>query len=255
MIRFISAVTFISLFLICSIPIFFVEWIIGKFNMDLKNRSSLRIVQWAIRTATWFCGTDVTYIGLENIPKDKALLFVANHRSIFDIVLTYQKMVGPNGYISKKEMYKVPLMSTWMRLLHCQFLDRDDVKAGLKTILASIESIKKGISIFIFPEGTRSKEPDAFLPFHSGSFKIVQKAKCPIVPVTLNNTNTIFEDQFPKVKKVHVVIEFGTPIHVEELAPEDQKDLAGYCPKLFRKLISRTKHWYSCFFKQQRITP
>ncbi len=241
MIRFISAITFITLFLICSIPIFFVEWIIGKFNMDLKNRSSLRIVQWAIRTATWFCGTDVTYIGLENIPKDTAVLFVANHRSIFDIVLTYPKMIGPTGYISKKEMRKVPLMSTWMCLLHCQFLDRHDVKAGLKTILESIESIKKGISIFIFPEGTRSKDPDAFLPFHSGSFKIAQKAKCPIVPVTINNTNAIFEDQFPKVKKVHAVIEFGKPIHINELAPEEQKDLAGYCSKLIHETYIKNK--------------
>lgn len=241
MIRFISAILFISLFLICSIPIFFVEWIIGKFNMDLKNRSSLRIVQWAIRTATWFCGTEVTYIGLENIPTDHAVLFVGNHRSIFDIVLTYPKMIGLTGYISKKEMRKVPLLSTWMKLLHCQFLDRHDVKEGLKTILASIESIKNGISIFIFPEGTRSKVPDEFLPFHSGSFKIAQKAKCPIIPVTLNNTHAIFEDQFPKVKKVHTVIEFGTPIIMSELSAEDQKDIAGYCSKVIQDTYFKNK--------------
>ena len=82
------------------------------------------------------------------------------------------------GFFAKKEMEKVPLLSTWMKRLHCLFLDRNDLKQGLKTILTAIEKVKSGISICIFPEGTRNKNEDELdmLPFHEGSFKIAAKA-------------------------------------------------------------------------------
>ena len=54
---------------------------------------------------------------------------------------------------------------------HCK-----NIKEGMKTILAAIEKAKNGISICIFPEGTRNKTADTFLPFHEGSFKIAEKA-------------------------------------------------------------------------------
>ena len=53
MIRFILVATFVILFLILSIPLLLIEWIIGKFNMDLKDRSSQKIVNWAFRVCFW----------------------------------------------------------------------------------------------------------------------------------------------------------------------------------------------------------
>lgn len=241
MIRFIVTATFLILFLIVSIPIFFIEWIIGKFNMDMKNRSSLAIVQWAFRVIIFLSGTKVTYIGEENIPTDTAVLYVANHRSIFDIVLTYTRVKGLTGYISKIEVEKIPLLRTWMRYLHCLFLDRDNIKEGLKTILSAIEQIKQGISICIFPEGTRSKEEDVFLPFHEGSFKIAQKGGCPIVPIAINNTSAIFEDHFPKIKKTHVIIEYGKPIYIDELPAEHKKQLAPYVQQIISETYFKNK--------------
>ena len=124
-------------------------------------------------------------------------------------------------------MERFPLLVNWMRNLHCLFLDRDNIKEGLKTILTGIEKVKSGISIFIFPEGTRNKVNDTFLPFHDGSFKIAEKGKCPIIPIAINNAAAIFEDQFPKMKKVHVVIEYGKPINLIELSPEEKKHIGN----------------------------
>ena len=64
-----------------------------------------------------------------------------------------------------------------MRYLHCLFLDRKDIKQGLKTILTAVDKVKSGISICIFPEGTRNRNKDELdmLPFHEGSFKIATK--------------------------------------------------------------------------------
>lgn len=228
MIRFLLVAIFLVLFLIGSIPLLIIEWIIGHFNMDLKDRSSLAIVKWAFNVIIFLTGVDITVLGEENVPKDEAVLYVANHRSYFDIVLTYARVPRLTGYISKIEVERVPLLRNWMRNLHCLFLDRQDIKQGLKTILTGIEKLKSGISICIFPEGTRNKEKDTFLPFHGGSFKLAEKSGCPIIPIALNNVADIFEDHSPKIKKTKVVIEYGKPIYPNQLDKENKKNLAGY---------------------------
>jgi len=171
MIRFIITALFVILFLILSIPLLIAEWIIGKFNPPLKDRSSLAIVNWAFRMVLRLSGVSVTYIGEDRIPKDTPVLYVGNHRSYFDIVMTYVRVPRTTGYISKVEFLKIPLLSNWMKNLHCLFLDRSDLKAGMKTILAAIEEIKNGVSICIFPEGTRNRTDAPLLEFHAGSLK------------------------------------------------------------------------------------
>ncbi len=228
MIRLILVGGFVILFLLLSMPIMFVEWIIGKSNPDLKSRSSLAIVNWAFRCVRFLAGTKVTYIGEENIPSDTPVLYIGNHRSFFDIVLTYIRVPRPTGYIAKKSMEKVPLLNIWMRNLHCLFLDRENLKAGAQTIIEAINQMKGGTSICIFPEGTRNKEEGTLLPFHEGSFKIAAKAGCPIIPMTINNSAAVFENQFPKIKKAHVIIEYGKPIDINELSKEQQKKIASY---------------------------
>lgn len=236
MIRFILICVFVVSFLILSIPLLVAEWIIGKKNPDLKSRSSLAIVNWAFRIVIRLAGTKVIAIGEENIPMDTAVLYVGNHRSFFDIVLTYVRVPRPTGYIAKKEMLRFPLLLHWMKNLHCLFLDRQNIKEGLKTILAGVEKVKSGISICIFPEGTRNKVNGTFLPFHEGSFKIAQKGNVPIIPMTIINSAAVFEDQFPKIKKATVIIEYGKPVYINNLDKETQKALGSYV----RNIISET---------------
>lgn len=114
-------------------------------------------------------------IGEENVPKDEPVLYIGNHRSYFDIIITYARCPGLTGYVAKSNMEKVPLLSIWMKRLHCLFINREDVKEALKTILAGIDNIKNGISMCIFPEGTRNKTDDLLLPFKEGSFKMAEK--------------------------------------------------------------------------------
>lgn len=244
MIRFILVAAFVVLFLILSIPLMIAEWIIGKFNMDVKNRSSLAIVNWAFRMVIFLSGTKVIAIGEENIPKDSAVLYVGNHRSFFDIVLTYVRVPRPTGYVAKKEMEKVPLLSVWMKNLHCLFLDRDNIKEGLKTILLGVEKAKSGISICIFPEGTRNREADTFLPFHEGSFKIAEKAGVPVIPMTINNSSAVFEDHFPKIRKTTVVIEYGRPVYISELPKEEKKFVGAKVQKTIEETYFKNKAEY-----------
>lgn len=241
MIRLLFVSIFLILFLVLSIPIMFAEWIIGKFNPDMKSHSSLAIVNWAFGCVRFLAGTKVDYIGEENIPTDTPVLYVGNHRSFFDIVLTYVKVPRPTGYIAKKEIEKVPLLNVWMRNLHCLFLDRKDVRAGMNTILTAIDLMKNGKSMCIFPEGTRNKEEGTLLPFHEGSFRIAAKAGCPILPMTINNSAAIFENQLPFIKKAHVIIEYGKPIYIKELPKEQQKQLGSYIQKIIMDTYNKNK--------------
>ena len=239
MIRFILVVITVVSFLILFIPVLIAEWIIGKVNREKKDYSSLRIVQGAFKLILKITGVKVTVIGEENVP-DEAVLFIGNHRSFFDILLTYSRCRRLTGYIAKKEMDQFPLLNNWMRNLYCLFLDRENPKEGLKTILTAIDYVKKGISICIFPEGTRNKgEELSMLPFRDGSFKIATKTGCAVVPISMNNTAEIFENHFPKIKKTHVIIEYGSPVYYNELDKETQKHFGAYCQNIIQETINK----------------
>lgn len=241
MIRLVLVAVFLVLFLVCSIPLLIAEWIIGKSNMDLKSRSSLAVVKWAFRVILFLAGTRVTVRGEENVPKDEPVLYIGNHRSYFDIVITYIRVPRLTGYIAKKEMLRWPLLVNWMRNLHCLFLDRKDVKQGLKVILTAIDKVKEGISICIFPEGTRNRTNHTFMEFHEGSFKIAAKTGCAVVPMTIYNSAAIFEDHIPWIKKAEVILEYEKPFYIKDLPKEDQKRVGMYTQNLIKEKYFRLK--------------
>ena len=238
--RTILAFSLIIGFLLLGYILLGIFWIVGKFAPRTADLCQLRIVQFILKGVSFLAGAKVTWIGEENIPKDEAVLYVANHRSMVDVVLTYSKCPGLTGFVSKDSIKKVPALRAWMKRLHCEFLNRDDIKEGMKVILSAIEKVKDGISIFIFPEGTRNRDKEdstTILPFKDGSFKIAQKTGCKIVPVAITGTNRIFEDQFPWAKKGNVIIEYGKPITFAELAPEDQKHVGAYFQNEIQQML------------------
>lgn len=233
MFRTIIVFLIILIILVFTTPLLLFEWIVGKFNPELKSRQCRVLAISVFKLILWGCGTKITVKGRENLPDDgRGVLYIGNHRSYLDILISYIFLPSCTGFVAKIEMLKVPILRQWMKNIGCVFLDRDDIKAGLKTILEAIDLVKSGKSIFIFPEGTRNKEEGTFLPFHGGSFKISTKSKCDIIPVSIVNSAAVFENQ-NRIKKAHVVIEYGKPIVVSSLSVDEQKDL----PELVRTQI------------------
>lgn len=231
MLRLLIFLIYAILVIIATPFLFLYMKIFYKNKQEQKDKFTQNFVKWVFKCVLFIAGVTTTAIGVENIPEDTPVLFVGNHRGYFDILISYCYFKHPTGFIAKKEISKVPLLNTWMKYVHCLFLDRDNTKEALKTILEGISNIKTGYSQVIFPEGTRAKT-DEMLPFKEGSLKIAEKAKCPIIPMTQNNTSACFEDHMPFFKKTHTVIEFGKPIIISELAPENQKFLGAYCQKI-----------------------
>lgn len=224
MIRLILLVLFLIIYFLISLPIQLAELIIEKFNMDLRNRSSLTFVNWGLKCVGFISGVKLEVHGYDNIPDDRAVLFIGNHTSYYDIIVTYPLMKRATGYIAKKEIKRIPFLSWWMYFVNCIFLDRSDPRQGLKSVLNAAGMIERGISIFLFPEGTRSKD-GTLGEFKDGGFKIATKAKCPIIPVGIQGTSDIFEKHIPLIKSSKVIVTFGEPIYTETMERAETRQL------------------------------
>lgn len=243
MIRLIFVVVFVFLFLVIGCIPAFVLWLIGKKNPGLKDRAAKHIVSGAFRVVLFLAGVRVTAEGTEKIPTDRPVLYVGNHRGFFDIVVSYTLFPGVTGYVAKKEMLKVPLLSLWMRYIHCLFLDRSNIKEGLKTILQGIDEVKHGISMCIYPEGTRSRgasETD-MLEFKEGSLKIAEKSGCPVIPVAMVGTADVLENHFPWINATRVKIRFGDPIDLKSLSKEDRRFAGAHVRDVILDMITDMK--------------
>lgn len=242
--RTIISFLFIFLFLLFGYILLGFFWIYRKFDAPKADLCQLRIVQWVFKVVQKTAGVKLTVIGEENVPTDETVLYVSNHRSMVDVVVAYARTPRLTGFVAKDVIKKVPALRAWMKRLHCEFLDRDDIKQGMKVILSCIDKVKSGISIFIFPEGTRNRNKEDSTDigeFKDGSFKIAAKTGCKIVPVAITGSNAIFEDHAPFIKSGKVILQYGKPITFAELSPEDQKHVGAYFQNEIQKMLIEHK--------------
>ena len=177
--------------------------------------------------ATWVMnstGSEVHVYGIENLPKEGAMLFISNHQSNFDIPLLLSSIPIPNGVIAKKELGNVPFITRWMKHINCLFMDREDMKQSMQIIIDGIKLLKSGYSMVIFPEGTRSKGGPVG-EFKAGSFKLATKAKVPIVPLTIDGTHKIFEGNHNRINSAKVNLYIHKPIYTDTLSKEEVNNL------------------------------
>lgn len=239
MIRTILIALFLIIFFIVGVPIWGITWIIGRFDSYRADMICLRIVQRAFKFILVLAGVKVDVYGEENVPADEPVLYIGNHRSYFDIIITYARCPRLTGYVAKDSILKVPFLNVWMKRLHCLFLNRTDIKEGLKMILTGIDQIKNGISMCIFPEGSRSKtdlETD-MLPFKEGSMKMAEKTGCPIIPMALVHTADIFEKHLPFIRRTHVILTYGAPIYTKDLDQTERRHIGAYTQNVIQKML------------------
>jgi 1-acyl-sn-glycerol-3-phosphate acyltransferase len=168
-------------------------------------------------------GAAVKVEGIENIPQGNCL-FVSNHQGNLDVPILLSLIDKHLGFVAKKELEKAPILSDWMRQLHCIFMDRDNVREAVKSINEGIEYLKSGYSMVIFPEGTRSKSSSVG-EFKKGSMKFALKSNVPIVPIAINGSYKAFEE-YNRIRSCSVKVIIGKPIYIEELSKEDQNNLS-----------------------------
>ncbi len=242
MCRTIIGFSYAVIYLVLSYPVHAVEYFIGKANKEKEDMSCLHIVQWGLRCVYKICGTKLTIIGHENVPVDQPVLYVANHNSYFDIIISYSLCENRTGYVAKAVIEKFPSLRVWMRRLYCLFIDRDDMRQSMQTIQRAIDHINNGISITIFPEGTRG-DSEEMLPFKAATFRIAEKTGCPVIPIAISNTRHILGDRWPAVTPTHVILQYGDPIYTSELPKEKRKSsaLSVTAQNMIREMLDQVK--------------
>lgn len=183
--------------------------------------------KWA-RKLVQLTGSSVRVSGEEHIPKEGAVLFVCNHQGNFDIPILLGFIDKPKGFISKIEIKKFPIIGSWMQMMNCVFMDRKNLRQQLNAINEGAEHLRKGYSLVIFPEGTRSKS-NKMNKFKPGSLKLATKTGVPIVPVTIKGTYKIMENNLfgYLLKPAHVEVIISPAIYTKATEKIDVNQLAA----------------------------
>ena len=197
--------------------------ILGKITSKEKQKEYLEkiITNWA-KHMVEATKTKVEVVGLENVPKDN-VLYVSNHQGSFDIPLLLGYIPKLKGFVAKTELKKTPMVSKWMKEIGCIFLDRDNIKQSLNAIIDGIEKLKNGSTLVIFPEGTRSK-CNEISSFKKGSMKLGTKSNAIIVPITIDGSYKIYEEQ-NKIVSTEVKIYIHKAIDTKSLTKEDKENI------------------------------
>lgn len=192
-----------------------------------------KLQHWCART--WCrmiavtAGARITVRGLENLPRNQAAVFIANHSSYLDIPAIWGYLPVQFRIMAKRSLFYVPFMGWFLwRAGHIP-VDRDGSRAALANINRAVEKLKAGCSLVVFAEGHRS--PDGVLrEFKTGGFKLAQKAGVPIVPITIIGAHRV-------LKKDSLVFHAGKV----EVIIHPPLSTTGYTSRTLPELMNKTR--------------
>ena len=193
----------------------------GK-TQEHDEKVRLHVKNWASRLLH-LAGAKLTVSGLENIPEGPCV-FVANHQGYFDIPLILSGLDIPHPIIAKKEIRKIPLVRDWMEELNCLFIDRENPRQAMDCLKEAGHLLADGYSVVIFPEGTRSKGGE-IKEFKGGSVRVATRAKVPIVPVCIEGTYKLMEQNNYWIHPAKVSMKVLPAIPTQEMSREEIKAL------------------------------
>lgn len=184
-----------------------------------------RHIQYIMHTAVTSGNIDLKVYGQENIPSQNGFLLYGNHQGMFDIMAIAATCDQPLGVVMKKELENIPFLKQVRACTKSFPMDREDLRQSMEVILNVIKEVKAGRNYLIFPEGTRSRQGNTMLDFHSGSFKCALKAKCPVIPVAFIDSFKVLDQK--GCKPVSLQIHYLEPIPYEEYKDLKTVELAA----------------------------
>ncbi len=201
-------------------------------KFELIDKFFVNVYKYNTTAILRLSGVDISVEGIENIPITGPVVFISNHQGNFDVISIVSYIPRKVSFIAKKELGEIPLLGMWMKVMGCLFIDRSDIRQSAQVITNAIEYIKSGNAMLIFPEGTRSKDGNLG-EFKAGSFKIAVKSGAPIIPISINGSRSIMEDNNGKVKPGKISLTYHKPISTKELSKEEINEL----PEKIKEII------------------
>jgi len=162
--------------------------------------------------------------GLSNIEPDKSYVYMANHQSNFDIPVLLGYLPVQFRWLAKAELFKIPVFGRAMRGAGYVKIDRFNQKSAFDSISEAAQKMKNGVSVMIFPEGTRSKD-GRIKSFKKGGFVMAVDAGVPILPVIIRGTWSIMAKSSLRINRGDVEMEIAKPIDTIGYSRETKEEL------------------------------
>ena len=202
------------------------------------RKLSDRLIFWHAavisNAALWLAGIRVHVSGdigsiRKRVDKGEGFCFVSNHTSMLDIVLMLGRLKARAGFVAKIELLFVPLVNVMIAMTHSVFINRRNLRAGINAIHKAGENIRRGHSMVIFPEGTRSRTGE-IAPFKHGAFRMATESGAYVVPVTVKGLRDSFEDRKHVFQRRDCYLHVGEPVKAP--SADKRSEVADFISKI-----------------------
>jgi 1-acyl-sn-glycerol-3-phosphate acyltransferase len=189
----------------------FTDAMLGRLTLERADR---RLADWS-RSIVRHADVDLTVEGLSHVPRERACVYMSNHQSHLDIPILYSVFPGTLRMVAKAELFKVPFWGRAMKEAGFVRVTRSGDRAeAIAAMQECGDAIRRGVNVWIAPEGTRS--PDGRLgKFKKGGFILARDTEADIVPVAIDGSRDILPKNTKVIQRgARVRVAFGAPVRV-----------------------------------------
>jgi 1-acyl-sn-glycerol-3-phosphate acyltransferase len=180
-----------------------------------RGRTVEHMTHWWGRTILRMMRVPVEVVGREHLQPDQAYVYASNHRSSFDIFVLISELPGKFLWVAKQSLFRIPVFGWALHRMGSVPVDRSNLQTAVKSLNRAAAIVKSGVSMIIFPEGTRGTTAE-LLPFKKGVFVMAIKAGQPIVPVSISGTSAIQPPGSFRVRPGPIRVVIAPPISPQD---------------------------------------
>lgn len=216
MIRTLLLVTYWGLSILIVGPFLLLNTILSG-SADFMYRIATKLAITGVRLA----GVKIEIQGREHLQTGRNYIYMSNHVSNLDPPILVPSVPGRCSVLVKKEVFRLPILGTAMRVAELVPVDRSNREAAIESVRAAAEVLRHRLNMVIYPEGTRSAD-GRLLPFKKGPFHLAMEAGVPVVPVTILGTAELWPKGTLAMRSGRATLIFHPPIDPAGFADRDQ---------------------------------
>jgi 1-acyl-sn-glycerol-3-phosphate acyltransferase len=215
----VRTVVLVPVFFVYTLALSLIIIVYGAFRPTSPVHDGI-VRHWA-RVFLWVPPVRVTVEGAEHVDPDQRYVVASNHLSIFDIPLLLRVLPVKGRFLSKQEVFRIPLLGRAMRTIGIIEIDRASGSSSRQAIVNGIRvGAERGYSFIVFPEGTRSVDGDP-LPFKKGAFRIAIDTGLPLLPVVIDGTDRVSRSGSKVFHRGKVVVRILEPRTTADMTNRD----------------------------------
>jgi len=209
----------VVLFWVFSIPLAAIvgfPWTIISRKIDFLYNTAMGLARTGVRLV----GVKVEIVGLDRFDNQGTYIYMCNHVSNIDPPIVIPAIPKRTSVLVKKEVFRIPVLATAMRLGQLVPVDRTDRDSAINSLRKAQEVLASGVNMTVFPEGTRSKTGE-LLPFKKGPFYMALESGVSIVPMTILGTRKIWPKGKFAINPGTATVVFHAPIDPKHYPDRD----------------------------------